>query len=143
MSRFSLAFGEVASNSCLPPISNSPILPDRRACYFEAAQSSIVLSTMQRNVSKRLQRSSRHPETMITNVNVSNHRVNILCRVRQTLRDPLQYYLFTNRNGTTLNISLGVENGNYGCNASARKIVRHCITRYGQQHCDYLLPRID
>ncbi|KAF7396758.1 hypothetical protein HZH66_007620 [Vespula vulgaris] len=53
------AFGEAASNSCLLPIPNSPILPDRRACYFVAAQSSIVLSTMQRNVSKRLQRSSR------------------------------------------------------------------------------------
>nr|KAF7423844.1 hypothetical protein H0235_009127 [Vespula pensylvanica] len=57
--KISLAFGEAASNSCLLPIPNSPILPDRRACYFVAAQSSIVLSTMQRNVSKRLQRSSR------------------------------------------------------------------------------------
>lgn len=76
-------------------------------------------------------------EAVITNVNVTKHEVNILCRVRKTPQDPLQYCLFINPNGTMLQISPGVGSGKYvskrisTCNfsmgLSIKKITRNNI----------------
>ncbi|KAF7396756.1 hypothetical protein HZH66_007618 [Vespula vulgaris] len=82
-------------------------------------------------------------EAVITNVNVTKHEVNILCRVRKTPQDPLQYCLFINPNGTMLQISPGVGSGKYEFYQGTNEEITCGMTIHEPEEYDYGIWRCE